>query len=241
MTLLRYFALVLICLLAILGIKKIPDNVIVRAINCENQYGTCSQKLTETINDNIGLSLTETKQNLISYFNQSLQVDQYSFQYIIPDKLMVHVVEAKSVFAIKANGNLYLADSNNYVISSVESSSLPTLTIDGDPPEIGSVLTGEVGFAGELLYTIYYSNQVTNAYLKDDGIYLNVNGIEVIFPKSGDIRVLAGSLNAILSKLRSDYENFKIEKNEVNCTCYVLNECRNSCTIDLRFKNPVIR
>ncbi len=88
-------------------------------------------------------------------------------------------------------------------------------------PNVGEKVTEETLFALELLYDMFSFYQVQTGKIDKSSLVIELSrGPKVIFPLEGSHQVLLGSLRLVLSKLNSDSQ---------------------VSTIDLRFKNPVIK
>jgi hypothetical protein len=224
---------------------KIQSMIIIKQINCHNQYGECSEQIKEMLMKQNGQNINKVKSSLSTELENDLSIKNHSFQYVFPYSLDIFVVEIKPKFAVKpANSELfYLIDKKGYIISSVDITKLPFLEVETNLMEMGKMVDESILFSGEVLYDLNYSDQVKKGLLKKDGFYVSLkNGIDVIFPINGDKEVLLGSLYAIQNQLKSDLQKSKIDS-EKGCDsgCYLQGECRSHCEIDLRFQNPVIR
>ena len=230
---------------SVFSIFKIQSIIIVKQINCKNQYGECGEQIKERLMKHKGQNINKVKSSLIIELENDLSIQSHSLQYNFPDSLDVFLVEVKPKFAVKpANSNLYyLIDKKGYTISSIDITKLPFLEVDTNLMEIGKVVDESILFSGEILYDLHYSDQVKKGLLKKDGFNVSLkNGIDVIFPLDGDKEVLLGSLYAIQNQLKSDLQKTKIDsEKECDSGCYLQGECRSHCEIDLRFQNPVIR
>lgn len=202
----------------------LPRILKIGKINCQSQFGPCNKNLEEKIR-NISQekkSLSETKRELTAFLESDIIVNDFSFQFKLPDKLEINIIERKPKFAVQnQNGMVALIDGNGYVITIEDSTGLPKLITSENLPNVGEKVTEEALFALELLYDLFSFYQVQTGKIDNGSLVIELSrGPKVIFPLEGSRQVLLGSLRLVLAKLNSDSQ---------------------VSTIDLRFKNPVIK
>ena len=105
---------------------------------------------------------------------------------------------------------------------------LPLVEIEGNPPNVGDKIDSGQLFALEIIYSLFSYLGVKEGMLVEGRLEAEVEGYRVIFPLQGDRSVLLGSLELILSRLKSEGKDSKIDYTAVS-------------KIDLRFKNPVLQ
>ena len=207
-----------------------PRLIKVKTIDCRSQFGPCSQIFTEKTISFEGKSLKETKEGLSGYFKSSPFVKEHSFTYKLPDKLIVNIIEAKAKYAIgnKTNSIFCPVDKDGVCLRIETATILPLVEIEVNPPNVGErVGSGEL-FALELIYSLFSSHGVKEGKLTGGRFEAVVDGYNVIYPLQGDREILLGSLELILSRLKSEGKDSKIDYTSVS-------------KIDLRFKNPVLQ
>jgi hypothetical protein len=245
MRLIKVILIISTLVASIFVVFKVQEVIIIRQINCKNQYGECSEQIKEALIKHEDQNIKKVKSSLSGELRDNLLIQNYYLQYGFPKSLDVFVVEVKPKFAVKPldSNNYFLIDNRGYIISLVEETKLPILEVDNNIMEVGQLVDKSIIFSGEILYELHYSNRVEKGLVKNDGFYVNLsNGIDVIFPLDGEKALLLGSLFAIQNKLKSDlHKNLNGTEKECTRGCYVLNECRKNCEMDLRFQNPVIR
>lgn len=211
-----------------------PRILTVSEINCQSQFGPCSQGLKEAIGSiaQEGKSLSETKSSLTSLLKNDILVNDFSFQFKLPSSLEVNLLERKPQFALKHENEsiLALVDEEGYVIALQKSLTLPRLIISEPLPGVGERISEKNLFALELLFDMFSFYQVRVGKLGNENLVIELpQGPRVIFPLDGDRKVLLGSLRLVLGKLNSEVQDSKIE------------DIAGVNTIDLRFKNPIIK
>lgn len=135
--------------------------------------------------------------------------------------------KARSRLASRDFDGFVILDKDGNVISIEKGSSLPIINVaNGQDINIkpGSKVPDNLFFAEQIERNVFAAYGIKLAILYTDRIEVKVeNGPKVIFPTSGEVDVLMGSLSLILSHLNN--ANSEIRMGE----------------IDLRYKNPVIR
>ena len=220
--------LLLLFIFLTLPILVLPRLIIVKDITCINQFGPCSSYLDGEVQREVGQNLKQLEKSLGKVLGSQIQVVDFSFKFHFPDKLKVYVVERKPVVAFNFNGDFYLVDQDNYVVAVVKETNLPTVFIREKTYSFnaGDKVSDELVFVSELLQKLFIAYSVKVLYLEAENLEVNLDSLSVIFPTSGNPDILIGSLRFILSQLNTRSEDIRIGK---------------VSTIDLRFKNPVIR
>lgn len=211
----------------------LPRVIKVREITCQNQYGHYNQDLKEDLEKARGLDLISAWGLVKETLSKNLLVKDYSIQFKLPASLEVYFIERKAKFALanRLTEQTALIDKQGRVITLSDSTALPYILTDQQLLSPGEKVENNILFSLEILFDIYSSYQVKTAYLLRDGLLIELDrGITVVFPQEGDKQILLGSLSLILNQLNSADVNSKIESIDVN-----------KATVDLRFKNPVIR
>jgi len=202
----------------------LPRVVKIGRIDCQSQFGPCSRTLKEKIESLSQEKKTflETKKELTAVLGEEIIVDDFSLQFKLPDKLKINVLERKPRFAVQnQTGAIALIDGEGYSIAVEDSTALPRLIIADALPNVGERVTEKTLFALELLEDLFSLYQVETGRMGADSLVIELSGgPRVIFPLEGNRQALIGSLRIILAKLNSE---------------------SGVSTIDLRFRNPVIK
>lgn len=215
---------VLVCL--ILNIFVIDE------IKCKSQYGFCNNQINEGLLRFRGKRYFQVINKINKYLKGEAMVEAGSFQFKFPDRLSVSVIERKPVTAIRTGGDTYYLISRDGVVLGVaDTTVLPYMVVNGGRYSPGLSVEPDVAFSLKILRYMGALYEVGEGYYHEpDGFgYRIQNGPVVIFPKEGDEAVLIGSLRLIVQKIsQKDWE-------------YGLEKPFNQITIDLRYKNPVLK
>jgi hypothetical protein len=217
---------VIALLLLVSGIILAPRYIKVSSIECTSQFGPCVL-LEETLSSISGKSLYQTKKEIASVLSAESSVSDYSIRYKIPGNLSVYVVEKKPKFALSNSSFFALVDKDGTVLKIGEETTLPRVEITGNLPNVGEKVSEDYLFCLNLLYNLFANYQVERGVIEGEKLLVDITGIRVIFPVSGDKDVLLGSLRLIIERLKQEPKDSKISKGITQ--------------IDLRFKNPVLK
>ena len=193
-------------------------NIKVQKITCESQYGKCSTDILVGISKLQNTNIFNARSGVYKLLKDSPIINNYSVNFIPPLNLAIYVLEKKPIVAfVLKDGSFAEVDKEGNVIGNVRQTTLPKIT--------SIELSNEQRmYAANLISKLYLFYKVNSAKITQDGIEVGgINGKSVIFPLSGDSDVLLGALNLIISRLPS------------------VKEASTIGTIDLRFKNPVLR
>lgn len=197
----------------------IPRIIIIKKINCSNQYGPCDQNLVFFLEAVLGKNLAEAKKILKLKLSDGLLIKDYSFRYRIPNTLEVYCLTKKPKTTLwnEQNKQGVILDEQGLVLAKVDETNLPKLISTGNLPNPGEKINQKTLFALDLVSDLYYFYQIKEGFLFSD--YLEItfsDNKKALFPLSGDRQLLLGSLKLVL------------EADKVSL-------------IDLRFKNPILR
>lgn len=196
----------------------IPRVLVLKDVRCASQFGPCSPEIEQEAQKLRGKSLYDGKEYLKKNLAKLTRVTKYSTRFGLPNKLSIDVIERKAYAAINVNNSYILIDQEGVTLGKVDSTNLPVVKSDTEK------VSNQMLVATQLmddLYTLYgvKSGSVTQDYLHVDG----VEGKSVIFPLTSERDLLVGSLRFILSRLKVEPFDPRIN------------------LIDLRYKNPVLR
>ena len=224
------FLLLFIVILLVFPIFILPRLINIREIICKSQYGTCPNEITTLLNSANNKSLSDSKKEIASNFKKSLIVESYITSFKLPNKIEVYVIIKKPFYAVKTKEGLtFLVLKDGFVISKVTNSNLPTMEIDTNI-DVNSKLGEKDLFALRIVSDIFSLYKIRLSKIAGDSLQIEIeNGPKAIFPLEGDNKVLVGAFRMLFEQLNSGSENFRIEK------------ALNQITIDLRYKNPIIK
>jgi len=218
--------LLLIILLVLVGILASPFFIKINNLNCTSQFGACSSDIKNDL-DGIELgSLRDSKKKVQSTLLKHKKVKEFAINYTFPKTLNVVIVERKPQVAIlrKNATNYILIDKDGTILEESDSTTFPIIAIQ----EVGHT-NSELSFAANLQYELFINFNVNSSIMKKDHLLITKDGVNFLLPLKGDLDVVLGSYNLILSWLKSEKEKSRIDK--VNAVYEV----------DLRYKNPVMR
>lgn len=206
-------------------------NVIVGKLECSSQYGACPEELTKSLTNLEGLSIHESKSSVKDIFAKNKSVHKYSLSFIPPNKLKATVIIRKAQYALyDKDMNLYLIDKFGVVLGQTSNSVFTPLKTNKEKFLPGDNLEPTLLFALRLLKGVGQMGQVNDAYLEDDMMVLSfVDGPKLILPPEGDQELILGSIRFMMDQSTKYSQNSRIEKD------------LKQVTLDLRFKNPVIK
>jgi len=213
--------LIIISSAVILGLLFLTPFLIKVQIECRSQDGECPVGTNDKLSGQAGsssagqISLFQAKKNISKTLKKDPMVTEFSTQFKLPNIILVNIISKKPIFAIKdrTSGKYYLTSREGIILSTVDSSSLPTVEQDGSIPNL---------FALNIVLGVYQMYHVLYGVISNDTLVVDMGtGFRVIFPLEGDEQVLLGSLRLIYSKIQTSNPN-------------------NYKQVDLRFANPVL-
>lgn len=222
----------LLILVVVSSIVYIPRVLKIKSISCSSQYGPCNPYYSQDLESSVGMSVKEGKGNAEKILNDNVVVQKHIVHYQITGKLDINVVEAKPYYAIKSENldTTYLVDDKGYILSETTSTSLPYLVVSEIELGQGELVKDELLFSLKLLYDMNTLFQTAYGEYTNEGVLVRLpNGYKVIFPTEGDVKVLVGGARLIYQQLNSQAQESRIDTGG------------EALTIDMRFKNPVIR
>lgn len=218
----------------------LPRYIKINSIFCKSQYGPCGERIDGKVLQSKGKSLFGARKNIKNDLNKETAISDFSIQYKLPDKLEVNIITRKPFFGLsyEQGETVALVDKEGYVLSFQDMTPLPFIKDEKHPPPVGEKVDEERLFALQLILDVYGSYQTQQGKIENDSLTVELKtGERVIFPLEGDRQVLAASLSVILAKLNRQEDGTKINNSDGE----VFENCTSGCTIDLRYKNPVVR
>lgn len=229
-----YFLIFAIFLFSIIYLA--PSFIPISQIKCKSQYGPCNSTLVLRLEGMKGKKLKVAKDEIQNILATEILVSDFLIQFKLPASLEVSMVERKPLYSLTKKGASAFAqvDESGLVIRIDDKTSLPRLYTTGLIPNVGDKVDDRHLFALGILYRMYAFYQVQEVTMEENYVETELkNGPKVIFPLEGDEDILIASLRLILARLNDEGEGIRINETEKLLT--KLN------TIDLRYKNPVIR
>ena len=223
-----------IMLFAMLAIPFIivPRVLVIKEINCKSQYGPCRSQLNEKLDSLEGRSLQEVKTSTKRYLDEEVLINEYITKFQLPNVVNVELTEKKALYALKnTNQDIFtLISDRGHVVGFMKETNLPVIKGDNIYYDTGEEVSGSHRFALNILLELFYLYSVSSGNIQDDSLVVKLNGGErVIFPLEGDEETLVGSLQLVISNLKQEDKDSRIDSAGYDIE------------IDLRYKNPVIR
>lgn len=208
-----------------------PRAVTIKKVTCASQFGPCNSQIQSQLDLLSNGKLAVVRSEIQKTLAQNVLVKEYFIQFRFPNEIKVDLLEAKPKYALKdKNNNILLVDERGIAITQSSLSSLPTVELDGELPEVGEEIDKKLLFASELIYDMNSLYGIDKGAIIADSLELeDAKGLIIRFPLEGDRQVLVGSLVLIISRLNTPDEITRIEG---------ITDVKE---IDLRYKNPVLR
>lgn len=213
------------------GLFLVPKLVKIKNIECASQFGPCPAKISDKLALFEGLSLRDAKKQVRDYLSAEEAIAEFSLRFKLPATISVTILEKKPRFAMRnSREELYATlDNEGEVLTIVNESSLPFIIISGRPPNLGEKVSDKILFALKIQERLFSSYQVRSGELTGETLSVNLlEGYTVLFPLEGDRDELLGALSLIIYELNRPSEDSRIVQGTIK-------------TIDLRFKNPVLK
>lgn len=224
----KILSILLILVFILLSPTALFKSIKINKINCQTQFGSCSEDLISLLNLTVGRDLKFSREYLNNILVNDISVNNFLIKYKIPSTIDVEVNLKKPNMAIKAtNGLYYLLDKNGLIVAVVNETGLPYLLSQDLEYRVGSELDVKNKFAVNIYEYLIYLFSIKEAKVEADSLIVITNdGPKIIFPLEGDVKVLVGSLKLIFSRLNDGAEGIRM--NDIS-------------EIDLRFKNAILR
>ena len=220
-----YLLFILSILLSIfLFVFLLPRLIIITNIQCQGPQA-CSVLLENKIKSTQNKNLSTSKTLLDNILKKELAVQSYNIRYIIPSTLIVYAIERKEALCFKEGSKYAIVDSEGFITRIEDNTpNLIQIQLNQDHNlKVGQQIPDNLHFYQMILEDMFTMYHTKSAIEKDNDLVINVNNLEIIFPQSGDEKVLVGSAKASLSWLNKQKSAFTMN------------------TLDLRFKNPVLK
>lgn len=229
---LKLITIPLVCAGVYLGVRFLLGKIELNKVDCVSQYGQCTHFLTQKFNSFIGEKYLSGIRLIKILANEDPMISSFNLQYVPLAGVRINLIEKEAKYSITtSNKESYsMIDNEGVVLSFSEATQLPTLVTADQPTEKGMAVSRHELFALKLMALMHRNYQVNLGRLEGDGLVVELpHGPDVIFPLSGDREVLMGSLILVYNDLNSS------DGSKLNTNGKIID------TIDLRFKNPVLR
>lgn len=216
----------------LISIFFIPELIKITKIECSSQFGPCSTFIEESLLKYEKSSFKKAKKEISTFLSSQNQIGSYSLRFKLPSTLSVLVLEKKARFAIfdKEKEIFATVEENGEILALFNETNLPYVEFENLTLNTGEKVTKEAQTALFLQERIFSSYQVRSGEVKGEALVVILpEGYTVLFPLDRDHEELMGALSLILSALKGSSEASKIDVGI------------NVKTIDLRFKNPVLK
>lgn len=218
--------------LLVFGVYSVPKLIIIKIVTCKSQFGNCNHEISSKLHKAIGKNLYSSKDTVDLILANTKLIKKHSVQFRLPTTLEVDVLERKPRYALSTDDQKWkaLLDKDGVVLGIAESSDLPTLKIRNSLPNPGEIVDEKTLFASKVTHGTSLQHGVLSSEVQKDGLRVELStGKVVIYPLEGNVEYLLGSLNIIIGRLNKAEEESKIEG---------VSDLK---TIDLRFKNPILK
>ena len=174
--------------------KFYPINKIV----CTSQYGPCPANIEKALSDLVPGKYYQIKKEVGKILGNEFDIKEYSLSFKLPDKIELSILQKKAKFALKDSGQkIHIFTEEFDYISEEKTTHLPMLVVQNTISEKYK-LNDEEKFALNLLYKLYENDKIKILYLMSDRLETYIdNNIKLIFPLTGDLNYLLGSLTIV--------------------------------------------
>lgn len=200
-------------------------------IICKTQYGECSQDINLKVQSVNGQPIKQVTKLISERLKDEAKIESFKTVYHPLNTFQVDIIQKKAEVAIKEIDTLeyLLFSSDGNIVEKSTSTVLPKVILEDSSYKSDSP---ESRFASKLLIELYKYYSIDTITMIDGSLVGWFDAkLKLTFPLEGDIDVLLGSLELLLFQLNQSLQNSKIE------------DVRNFkvTSIDLRYKNPVIK
>jgi len=209
----KFFLLLLVVLIAVLVSASLLLKI--KSVTCKSQLGDCDEKLKSRLQKNQGASIFTAFRESANILKNDKNILACSINLKLPLTLEINIIKRIPLVAFKLNNGKYgLVDKDGFITDEVTQTNLPKI-LNSEP-----LSKDELIFVTSLMESLNIFYNVNTGKINDSALIVEIQSKKVFFPISGDKDVLLGSLNLIFSRLQGN---------------------KDTSTIDLRFKNPVLR
>lgn len=218
----------------LLSIFIFPYFLKVRSVSCITEDGSCSMEILSDLEQVKGDSYFQAKKKAISFLSKNPLVTSYKIYFSFPDIFLVKLglVKVDCILKNSKTGYFYLIDGLGKVLAEKGSidrrSFVETKLYD---LKVGQKVEDKVLMAISVFSYLDYLYKIDYSRLFEDRLEVKLNnGPVLILPVEGkDEKFVVGSVRFLVSQLEDNYEKFRVDKSYDNIT------------IDLRYKNPILK
>ena len=212
-----------LCVIAIYSIK-------VHEIVCISQFYSCNDNLRKNIDLIDKSNLVKTRGDLVVLLRKEATVKNFSFQYQLDGKLILHINERESKYCISNNVNSYFADELGIVIKIVKGAGLDCIQNIKSVYKIKDSLNNEDLLSEKIFYKLRSLSTIKSGFIEEKKFVIEYkDGIKLIFPLEGQTDALIGKAYYTISQF-GKINQYIIE-----------NGFGGISEVDFRYNNPVIR
>ncbi|MFZ3301281.1 MAG: hypothetical protein WA152_01035 [Microgenomates group bacterium] len=225
----KILSIVLIVVFIALIPLVVKKSIKISKIDCQSQFGPCPQNFEFDEYETKSYDYKFVRDQIEINLKNDISVNSYLIQYKIPNaiKIDLNIKSPKNAIYSMSTNKFYLLSSDGIVLSIVDSTDLPKISVENLNLEVGKQIGEKEMFAIKVLSYMSFLFSINEGIIeKNDLRFVNSDGVNIIFPTEGDIDLLVGSIRLIFSRLNDETEGIR------------MNEIRE---IDLRYKNPVLR
>ena len=225
----KYTVIILISFIATLGVIAIYS-IKVNDVVCVSQFYTCNEGLQNDINSIKKGSLINTRGNLIRLLKNEVIVKNFSFQYQLDGKLILHIDEREFKYCITNKQNSYYADELGTVIKSVSGIGVNCIQNTSSVYKIKDYLNSKDLLSEQIFNRLRSIKTLESGIIDENKFVIEYeDGIKLIFPLEGQSDVLIGKAYYTISQFGKINE-------------YIIGNGSSGITeVDFRYNNPIIR
>lgn len=200
---------------------------LIKNIICKTQYGPCSKKEEQELEEIKGKNLflfkkSDVQEVLVKNFLNR----KVTLQRVFPNTVVVVIEKRKPIAAFKLPNTpdkVYLVDREGKIIEYVQNSLLPVISLINSSQSfaIGNSLDEKMTNAAQIVSLTFKSQGAKEGVLENTRLMIYLEEMEIYYPLDRDPRVVVGALQLILNRSRM---MGKLPK-----------------SVDLRYSNPVLR
>jgi hypothetical protein len=175
-------------------------------------------------------NLVKTRGDLVVLLRKEATVKNFSFQYQLDGKLILHINERESKYCISNNVNSYFADELGKVIKIVKGAGLDCIQNIKSVYKIKDSLNNEDLLSEKIFYKLRSLSTIKSGFIEEKKFVIEYkDGIKLIFPLEGQTDALIGKAYYTISQF-GKINQYIIE-----------NGFGGISEVDFRYNNPVIR
>lgn len=224
-----YFLLVIF----FIGLVLVPFFLPVEEIECRTDSESCSQEVTLKLRGWEGKSYFKATKEIGLWLKENNSIVSFETTFVLPKKMLVKLTMKKPAYVLKdvASGDFYFLNSTGEIFLK-KNTAFGNLFVEAkmDNPKEGQKIPEETLELVKAFSYLSYLYKIENARLFTDRLEVKFEDKPLlILPEGKDSQLLVGSARLLLEELEKSPSQFGLDKP------------LKSITIDLRYKNAVIR